>query len=62
MGKFRVPTSCKTMAAANLQTSPPVCRELAEIGFVTQALWFDLDKDGNKDCSLVWSGEVLSHS
>lgn len=33
---------------------------LSEIGFVTQALWFDLDKDGNKDLllSLEWGGLV----
>lgn len=33
---------------------------LAEIGFVTRALWFDLDKDGRKDLilSLEWGGIV----
>lgn len=32
--------------------------ELPNIGFVTQALWFDIDKDGDKDLlfSLEWSG------
>src|SRR5260221_4789690 len=33
---------------------------LADIGFVTRALWFDLDKDGRKDLilSLEWGGIV----
>src|SRR6185312_489867 len=33
---------------------------LSRIGFVTRALWFDLDKDGNKDLilSLEWGGIV----
>jgi ASPIC and UnbV./FG-GAP repeat. len=33
-------------------------KELALAGFVTQALWFDLDKDGDQDliCSLEWGG------
>ena len=33
-------------------------RELAEIGFVTQALWVDLDKNGDSDLllSLEWGG------
>src|ERR1700722_14457308 len=34
--------------------------ELTHIGFVTRALWFDLDKDGQKDLilSLEWGGIV----
>jgi enediyne biosynthesis protein E4 len=34
------------------------CKELSHIGFVTKALWFDLDKDGRKDLilSLEWGG------
>ncbi len=34
--------------------------ELSHIGFVTQALWFDIDKDGDKDLilSLEWGGIV----
>jgi hypothetical protein len=33
-------------------------KDLAMAGFVTQALWYDLDKDGDKDlvCSLEWGG------
>jgi FG-GAP repeat. len=33
-------------------------KELALAGFVTQALWFDLDKDGDHDliCALEWGG------
>ncbi len=33
---------------------------LAKVGFVTQALWFDIDKDGDKDLllSLEWGGTV----
>ncbi|HEV8083762.1 MAG TPA: VCBS repeat-containing protein [Chitinophagaceae bacterium] len=33
---------------------------LAKVGFVTQALWFDIDKDGDKDLllSLEWGGIV----
>ncbi|MEP6711431.1 MAG: VCBS repeat-containing protein [Ferruginibacter sp.] len=33
---------------------------LANVGFVTQALWFDIDKDGDKDLllSLEWGGIV----
>jgi hypothetical protein len=32
--------------------------ELAKVGFVTNALWFDIDKDGDKDLllSLEWGG------
>ncbi len=35
-------------------------KDLAHAGFVTQALWFDIDKDGNKDLllSLEWDGIV----
>ena len=35
-------------------------RELSNVGFVTQALWFDIDKDGDKDLllSLEWGGIV----
>ncbi len=35
-------------------------KELGHIGFVTKALWFDLDKDGKKDLiiSLEWGGIV----
>jgi hypothetical protein len=35
-------------------------KELSNVGFVTQALWFDIDKDGDKDLllSLVWGGIV----
>ncbi|MBS1669409.1 MAG: VCBS repeat-containing protein [Bacteroidetes bacterium] len=34
------------------------CKELSHVGFVTKALWFDLDKDGHKDLilSLEWGG------
>ena len=34
------------------------CKELSHVGFVTKALWFDLNKDGNKDLilSLEWGG------
>jgi len=33
-------------------------KELANVGFVTKAIWFDLDKDGDKDLllSLEWGG------
>jgi hypothetical protein len=33
-------------------------KELSHVGFVTNALWFDLDKDGDKDLllSLEWGG------
>ncbi|MBO9199453.1 MULTISPECIES: VCBS repeat-containing protein [Niastella] len=33
-------------------------KDLGKAGFVTRALWFDLDKDGDKDliCSLEWGG------
>ncbi|MEO6221489.1 MAG: VCBS repeat-containing protein [Ginsengibacter sp.] len=33
-------------------------KELAKVGFVTQAIWFDIDKDGDKDLllSLEWGG------
>src|SRR5258706_8353119 len=33
---------------------------LSNVGFVTQALWFDIDKDGDKDLllSLEWGGIV----
>ncbi len=33
-------------------------KDLAQIGFVTQGLWFDIDKDGDKDLilSLEWDG------
>jgi len=33
-------------------------KELTKVGFVTHALWFDLDKDGDKDLllSLEWDG------
>jgi enediyne biosynthesis protein E4 len=36
------------------------CPELAHIGFVTKAIWFDLDKDGQKDLilSLEWGGII----
>ena len=32
------------------------CNDLSKVGFVTQALWFDIDKDGDKDLlvSLEW--------
>lgn len=35
-------------------------KELANVGFVTRAIWFDLDKDGDKDLliSLEWGGVV----
>ncbi|MDQ6844999.1 MAG: VCBS repeat-containing protein, partial [Bacteroidota bacterium] len=35
-------------------------KDLANVGFVTQALWFDIDKDGDKDLllSLEWGGIV----
>ncbi|MBS1932523.1 MAG: VCBS repeat-containing protein [Bacteroidetes bacterium] len=35
-------------------------KELSHIGFVTKALWFDLDKDGRKDLilSLEWGGII----
>jgi hypothetical protein len=35
-------------------------KELEHIGFVTQAIWFDLDKDGDKDLILCleWGGIV----
>ncbi len=35
-------------------------KELSNVGFVTQALWFDIDKDGDKDLllSLEWGGIV----
>ncbi|MEP7229125.1 MAG: VCBS repeat-containing protein [Ginsengibacter sp.] len=35
-------------------------QELSNIGFVTQALWFDIDKDGDKDLliCLEWGGIV----
>ncbi|MEO8569574.1 MAG: VCBS repeat-containing protein, partial [Ginsengibacter sp.] len=35
-------------------------KDLAKVGFVTQALWFDIDKDGDKDLliSLEWGGIV----
>lgn len=35
-------------------------KELSHIGFVTSAIWFDLDKDGRKDLilSLEWGGIV----
>ncbi len=34
--------------------------EIAKIGFVTQALWFDIDKDGRKDLliTLEWGGII----
>jgi hypothetical protein len=37
-----------------------VAKDLGEIGFVTQALWFDIDKDGQKDLILCleWGGIV----
>jgi enediyne biosynthesis protein E4 len=33
-------------------------KDLANAGFVTRAVWFDLDKDGDKDliCSFEWGG------
>ena len=33
-------------------------KDLSHVGFVTQALWFDIDKDGDKDLllSLEWGG------
>ncbi|MFL5746325.1 MAG: VCBS repeat-containing protein [Niastella sp.] len=33
-------------------------KDLATAGFVTRAIWFDLDKDGDKDliCSFEWGG------
>ena len=33
-------------------------KDLAKVGFVTRALWFDIDKDGDKDLliSLEWGG------
>ena len=33
-------------------------KDLADVGFVTQALWYDIDKDGDKDLliSLEWGG------
>jgi hypothetical protein len=36
------------------------CPGLAHIGFVTKAIWFDLDKDGQKDLilSLEWGGII----
>jgi enediyne biosynthesis protein E4 len=41
-------------------------KDLSEIGFVTKALWIDLDKDGRKDLvvSLEWGGIVafMNHS
>ncbi len=35
-------------------------KDLASVGFVTQAVWFDIDKDGDKDLliSLEWGGIV----
>ncbi len=35
-------------------------KELSEVGFVTQAIWFDIDKDGDKDLilALEWGGIV----
>lgn len=40
--------------------TPTHAKELANIGFVTNALWFDIDKDGDKDLllSLEWGGIV----
>ncbi|MEO6188142.1 MAG: VCBS repeat-containing protein [Ginsengibacter sp.] len=37
-----------------------IAKELVHPGFVTQAIWFDLDKDGDKDLlvSLGWGGIV----
>jgi len=47
MGKFKDVTSAYV-------------KEFANIGFVTNALWFDIDKDGDKDLllSLEWDGIV----
>ncbi|MFL5810793.1 MAG: VCBS repeat-containing protein, partial [Flavisolibacter sp.] len=38
-----------------------LAKELAHIGFVTQALWFDIDKDGDQDLllSLEW-GKIVA--
>ncbi|MHA4808497.1 VCBS repeat-containing protein [Flavitalea flava] len=42
-----------------------LAKDLSTIGFVTRALWFDLDKDGQKDLilSLEWGGIIafLNH-
>jgi len=37
-----------------------LAKELSEVGFVTQAIWFDIDKDGDKDLivALEWGGIV----
>ncbi|OQP49392.1 hypothetical protein A4H97_28665 [Niastella yeongjuensis] len=44
-GKFKDVTSART-------------KDLGEAGFVTRAVWFDLDKDGDQDliCSFEWGG------
>jgi enediyne biosynthesis protein E4 len=38
--------------------SNALAKELADIGFVTNSIWFDIDKDGDKDLivSLEWGG------
>jgi hypothetical protein len=38
--------------------TPQYAPDLSGVGFVTKALWFDLDKDGDKDLllSLEWGG------
>jgi hypothetical protein len=38
--------------------TPAYAADLATAGFVTRAIWFDLDKDGDKDlvCSFEWGG------
>ena len=34
---------------------------LSHVGFVTNAVWFDIDQDGQKDLIFRWNGVVLWH-
>ncbi len=60
-GYGQVPQSCLLLNDKKgkfVDVTDQYAKGLSHVGFVTQALWFDIDKDGDKDLllSLEWGG------